>query len=158
MTSLPCWYPLRLTSLTYFPHHSQPLLVVWSTTSNKNGDLMLFQRTLVVFDGPDNALRTKKGSLGIWSRHLYKCKRGCKRQHCHCCFTLHHLIYIYLRNKHLKPLALQKGQSTFCHTVLTSIKWPCMEVSEFCIFFVMIASHKQYLMFSITICLLLVMY
>lgn len=48
-------------SLTYFPHHPQPLLVVGPATSNKDGDLVLLQRTLVVFDGPHNALREETG-------------------------------------------------------------------------------------------------
>ena len=50
-------FSLCFNSLTNFPHHPQPLLVVGSTTSNKDCDLMLLQGTLVVFDGSDNALK-----------------------------------------------------------------------------------------------------
>lgn len=46
--------------LTYFPHHPESLLVVRTATSNKNGDLVFLQRALVIFNGPDNALRKDK--------------------------------------------------------------------------------------------------
>lgn len=51
---------ISLVLLTYFPHHPESLLVVWTATSNKNGDLVFLQRALVIFNGPDNALRRDK--------------------------------------------------------------------------------------------------
>lgn len=50
---------------TYFPHDPQPLLVVWSTSTNKDRDLMLLQGTLVVFDGSNNALRKEPATYKL---------------------------------------------------------------------------------------------
>lgn len=47
--------------LTYFSHHSEALLVVGAATTHKDGDSVLLQGSLVVFDSPDDALVVDKG-------------------------------------------------------------------------------------------------
>lgn len=71
-----------MISLTNFPHHPQALLVVGSTTSNKDGDFMLLQRTLIVFNSSDNALReeTWKVRRGAQNDCLWLCKSGSEAQ------------------------------------------------------------------------------
>lgn len=52
--------PRLFSLLTYFPHHPQALLVVGPAAPHEDRDLMLLQRTQVVFDGPDDALKGER--------------------------------------------------------------------------------------------------
>lgn len=117
-------------SLTYFPHHPQPLLVVGPATSNKDGDLVLLQRTLVVFDGPHNALREETGRSATWITDggFFKnicniCKSGSETEES----KMQNLFYMcFKRTKgHLVTLCVFRSASKEC---------PYMWVSIICIF------------------------
>lgn len=41
---------------TNFSHHSETFLVVGASTADKNGDLVLLERDLIVFDGSNDPL------------------------------------------------------------------------------------------------------
>lgn len=53
---------------THFSHHSETFLIVGASTTDKNGDLVFFERHLVVFDRSNDPLtETGVSSAGSWT-------------------------------------------------------------------------------------------